>query len=269
VNICGLSILTRKTLVNRRFGADAWTQFFRDIARQHACFRALITADTLVPLPAFLAFHDELMRRFFKEDESSYVKLGRDASRCAVRDGPLKTLLDGNDLGTVVASLPKFHAAYFKEATTWSEAALTSEGVEFKVHDLPQWHPYFEHFVIGYIAEILELFCANPIRTLRLAGGGVTQYHYLLHGAPSEEVAVTPRNRSRPPVAEAAQRLSNRELEVLSLVALGRTNEEIGTALGISPKTAQHHAAHIYRKLGVSGRVGATVWLMENGMLGN
>lgn len=267
MNVCGLSILTRKMLVVRRFGADAWGQFFRDVARNHGCFRSLITADTLVPLPAFLFFHDELMRRFFKQDEASYLRLGRDASRWAVRDGPLKTLLEGNDLNAVVASLPKFHAAYFKEASTWSEATLTSEGVEFKVFDLPEWHPYFEHFVVGYIAEILELYCANPIRTLRLEGGGGKQYHYLLHGAPTDDTELSSPGKTK--TGDDAQPLSNRELEVLMLVALGRTNEEIGAALGISKKTAQHHVAHAYQKLGVSGRVGATVWLMERGLIGN
>jgi DNA-binding CsgD family transcriptional regulator len=268
VNVCGLSILTRKTLVIRRFGADAWTQFFREMARRHACFRSLVSAETLVPLPAFLSFHDELMRRFFKEDESSYVKLGRDASRWAVRDGPLKILLGGSDLATVVASLPKFHMAYFREASTWSEAAVTGSGVEFKVHELPQWHPYFEHFIVGYIAEILELFCANPIRASRLAGGSGDHYHYLLHGASTDDHDRPAPEKMRTNVPDESP-LSNRELEVLSLVALGRTNEEIGAALHISKKTVQHHIAHAYRKLGVSGRVGATVWLMERGFIGN
>ena len=269
MNVCGLSILTRKTLVMRRFGADAWAQFFREIARQHACFRSLVTAETPVPLPAFLAFHDELMRRFFEESDSSYVKLGRDASRWAVRDGPLKNLLGGNDLATVVASLPKFHAAYFREATTWSEASVTNAGVEFKVHELPEWHPYFEHFIVGYIAEILELFCANPVHASRLTGGSGRHYHYLLHGASAEQDEITDVKACRAKVANRTQPLSARELEVLSLVALGRTNEEIGDALDISKKTVQHHAAHAYRKLGVSGRVGATVWLMERGLIGN
>ena len=49
----------------------------------------------------------------------------------------------------------------------------------------------------------------------------------------------------------------------------GRTNEEIGVTLGISKKTAQHHVAHGYRKLGVTGRVGATVWLAQRGFVGN
>jgi DNA-binding CsgD family transcriptional regulator len=55
---------------------------------------------------------------------------------------------------------------------------------------------------------------------------------------------------------------------VLLLVAEGKTNEEIGLLLGISGKTAQHHVARIYRKIGVSSRVGATMWLAERGLVG-
>jgi DNA-binding CsgD family transcriptional regulator len=239
------------------------------MARGHRCFRSLVTAETRVSLPAFLAFHDELMRRFFKEDDAAYMQLGRDASRWAVQEGPLGRLLEGNDFAAVVASLPRFHAAYFTEAATWSEASVTNDGVEFKVHELPAWHPYFEHFIVGYIAEILELYCANPVQASRLGGGGGTQYHYLLHGAPPEDAELLEPDSGRSKGAGEAPPLSNREFEVLTLVALGRTNEEIGAELGISKKTAQHHVAHAYRKLGVSGRVGATVWLMERGLLKN
>ena len=271
MNVSGLSIMTRKMLVVRRFGADVWSQFYRSVASKHSCFGSLVTADTRVPLPAFLGFHDALMARFFKEDDASYMKLGREASRWAIRDGGLKTLLDAGDFQSVVASLPKFHGQYFKEASTWSEATVTGEGVSFKVHELPEWHPYFEHFIVGYIAEILEMFCANPIRALRLEGGSGKEYHYLFHGSPSdddsEHLPVT--TRRAPPLSKVTQELSDRELEVLLLVAHGRTNEEIGAVLGISKKTAQHHVAHSYRKLGVSGRVEATVWLMERGFIGN
>jgi DNA-binding CsgD family transcriptional regulator len=48
--------------------------------------------------------------------------------------------------------------------------------------------------------------------------------------------------------------LTPRELEVLQLVAAGRSNGEIGTALFISTKTASVHVSNILAKLGVSGR---------------
>jgi DNA-binding NarL/FixJ family response regulator len=51
--------------------------------------------------------------------------------------------------------------------------------------------------------------------------------------------------------------LTPREAEVLSLVAAGRTNREIGTELYVSEKTASVHVSNILRKLGVTSRVEA------------
>ena len=51
--------------------------------------------------------------------------------------------------------------------------------------------------------------------------------------------------------------LTDREREVLALVAAGRSNGQIATALFISPKTASVHVSNILAKLGVGGRVEA------------
>ncbi len=65
------------------------------------------------------------------------------------------------------------------------------------------------------------------------------------------------------PAAEAAPLaglgLSERELEVLALVAAGRTNGQIAQELFISPKTASVHVTHILDKLGVSSRIEAAM----------
>ena len=53
--------------------------------------------------------------------------------------------------------------------------------------------------------------------------------------------------------------LSERELEVLALVAAGRTNGQIAQELFISPKTASVHVTHILDKLGVSSRIEAAM----------
>lgn len=62
--------------------------------------------------------------------------------------------------------------------------------------------------------------------------------------------------------------LSEREREVLIWVARGKTNKEIGIILGISPKTVQHHVAHVYDKIGVSSRAGAAIYAMEQRLIG-
>ncbi len=56
---------------------------------------------------------------------------------------------------------------------------------------------------------------------------------------------------------EAGFQLTDREREVLALVAEGRSNGQIAAALFISPKTASVHVSNILAKLGVSGRVEA------------
>ena len=48
--------------------------------------------------------------------------------------------------------------------------------------------------------------------------------------------------------------LTRREVEVLALVAAGRTNRQIGQELFITPKTAGVHVSRILAKLGVAGR---------------
>jgi DNA-binding NarL/FixJ family response regulator len=62
--------------------------------------------------------------------------------------------------------------------------------------------------------------------------------------------------------------LTPREMEVLGLVALGRTNREIARALFMSEKTASVHVSHILAKLGVASRSEATSLAHRRGMVG-
>jgi HD-GYP domain-containing protein (c-di-GMP phosphodiesterase class II) len=61
--------------------------------------------------------------------------------------------------------------------------------------------------------------------------------------------------------------LSEREVEVLQLVAQGLSNREIAQRLYISPRTAEHHVQHIYAKIGISSRAAAALFAMEHGLL--
>jgi DNA-binding NarL/FixJ family response regulator len=61
--------------------------------------------------------------------------------------------------------------------------------------------------------------------------------------------------------------LTEREIEVLRLLAQGKTNREIGEALVITEKTAGHHVEHIYAKADVSTRVGAALFAMRHDLV--
>jgi len=69
-----------------------------------------------------------------------------------------------------------------------------------------------------------------------------------------EQPVDTPAAPTAPSSAAASLGLTQREMEVLALVAEGRTNRQIGQALFITPKTAGVHVSRILAKLGVAGR---------------
>ena len=61
--------------------------------------------------------------------------------------------------------------------------------------------------------------------------------------------------------------LTDREVEVLGLVATGRTNRSVAGTLRISEKTVARHVANIFGKLGVSTRSAATAYAHRNGLI--
>jgi DNA-binding NarL/FixJ family response regulator len=54
---------------------------------------------------------------------------------------------------------------------------------------------------------------------------------------------------------------------VLRLMAQGRTNREMSSALGITAKTVGHHVQHIYDKLGFSTRAAAAIFALGHGLI--
>jgi HD-GYP domain-containing protein (c-di-GMP phosphodiesterase class II) len=62
--------------------------------------------------------------------------------------------------------------------------------------------------------------------------------------------------------------LTDREAEVLALLARGLMTKQIGQRLGISPKTADQHIQNVYAKIGVSTRAAATLFATRHGLAG-
>jgi HD-GYP domain-containing protein (c-di-GMP phosphodiesterase class II)/DNA-binding CsgD family transcriptional regulator len=62
--------------------------------------------------------------------------------------------------------------------------------------------------------------------------------------------------------------LTDREVDVLRLIAAGMSNKQIASRLTLSPKTVGRHLEHIYAKLGVSTRAGAALFAMDRGLTG-
>jgi DNA-binding NarL/FixJ family response regulator len=73
-------------------------------------------------------------------------------------------------------------------------------------------------------------------------------------------------DRSDRPIRPAGS-LSERETQVLRLLAGGKTNRDIGAELFISEKTVARHVSNIFDKLGVSSRTGAAAWAYQHNLI--
>jgi DNA-binding CsgD family transcriptional regulator len=88
-----------------------------------------------------------------------------------------------------------------------------------------------------------------------------------LDGAAVDGVLGAAGLRAGPPRREYAAGLSEREVEVLRLLARGNSIKQIAETLVLAPKTVDNHIQHIYNKIGVSTRAGATLFAIEQNLL--
>jgi two-component system, NarL family, response regulator NreC len=141
---------------------------------------------------------------------------------------------------------------------------LLHEAPEAKVlvlsmQDDPQYvREAFAAGASGYVLK--EAVDAEVVDAVHQVAGGGSYVHPVL-GA--RMVAADAAARA----AADADPLSDREREVLRLLALGHTNQEIAKQLYISVRTAETHRAHIMRKLGLETRAELVRYAIEHGQL--
>jgi DNA-binding NarL/FixJ family response regulator len=134
-------------------------------------------------------------------------------------------------------------------------------------------------------AKVLMLSMQDDPRYVREAFAAGASGYVLKEAADTEVVGalravaageryVHPTLGARLVAAEAEERkradadpLSEREREVLRLLALGHTNQEIAKMLYISVRTAETHRAHIMQKLRLSSRAELVRYALENGLI--
>lgn len=127
-----------------------------------------------------------------------------------------------------------------------------------------RWHeldaPYDVARTRVLLAQAYRASGDDDAAALELDAAQATFDH--LGAAPDADRVGELRGRSTPPSG-----LSRRELEVLRLVATGKTNQQVAAELHISDKTVARHLANIYLKLGLSTRAGATAYAFEQGLV--
>jgi two-component system, NarL family, response regulator NreC len=197
-----------------------------------------------------------------------------------VRSG-LHLLLDAEDDIEVVGEAGDVRTAVFEARERKPNVILMDvvmpeqsgiEGVPLVLKEVPEAKVLFlsmqddpryvrEAFAAGAAGYVLkEAADAEVVAAVREVAAGGRYVHPAL-GA--RLVAAEADARAR----EEADPLSDREREVMRLLALGHTNQEIAKMLFISVRTAETHRAHIMQKLRLGTRAELVRYALDNGLL--
>jgi DNA-binding NarL/FixJ family response regulator len=124
---------------------------------------------------------------------------------------------------------------------------------------------------LGWVRGMVLSSTEDPYTVRAALAGGVRAFLVTASsGGPAARASSLPHTlAARPRAARltGAEALSGREVEVLQLVADGRSNKEIGEALGLSALTVKSHLARIARKLGTGDRAEMVVVAMRAGVV--
>ena len=110
----------------------------------------------------------------------------------------------------------------------------------------------------GYLLKDMEP--EDVLDSLKVAAQG----RMALGERVAEILADVLRHESQPRPADSA-RLTEREREILSLIAVGHSNKLIARELKITEGTVKVHVKHLLRKLDLASRVEAAIWAVKNG----
>ena len=144
-------------------------------------------------------------------------------------------------------------------------AELASRGLPARVLVLTTYDtdryvlPAIEAGATGYLLK--DAPRAELVRAVRAAAAGEAVL------SPTVATRLLGQVRAPAPGPAGAAPLSQRELEVLELVAAGTTNHQIAARLFISEATVKTHLLHVYRKLAVSDRAAAVAAGFRQGLL--
>ena len=139
------------------------------------------------------------------------------------------------------------------------QALPTTKVLVLSMQDEPRYvRAAFDAGASGYVLK--EAAESDLVAAIREVASGGRYVHPTLGARMIEAEAAERRRAQEDP-------LSEREREVLKLLALGQTNQEIASILFISVRTAETHRAHIMQKLGLSNRAALVRYALAQGLL--
>lgn len=172
---------------------------------------------------------------------------------------------------TLVKDLAGLGAIDVAEAASLSEARIRAAGaprelavVDLTLPDGSGLALLHELRQAGWTRSLVLSALEDPYTVRGALAAGVRSF--VVWGGSSASAAV-PAQRGTRGSLDGPESMSAREIEVLQLVADGKSNKDIGVALGLSALTVKSHLARIARKLGTGDRAEMVILALRAGVI--
>ncbi|MCP5096182.1 MAG: response regulator transcription factor [Chloroflexi bacterium] len=119
---------------------------------------------------------------------------------------------------------------------------------------------------VGYLLK--DIPAAELAQAVKLAHTGIYQLAPSVAGKLIGQLQLSPETPQKPKPPTPTNGLTERELDVLRLIATGATNREIAKALVVSEGTVKNHVSSILSRLGLRDRIQAAVYAYEHDLMG-
>jgi DNA-binding CsgD family transcriptional regulator len=202
-----------------------------------------------------------------------------ETSRSKLLGAYVEIMLAANDLEAartaaeeLSTTAAKLDAAYLHAASARATGSiLLAEGQARAALDaLRQAYTLWQELEAPYETARVRLLMG--VACQQLGDQDTGKLHFDAAGSTFQQLGAAPdlarmEELSRKAAAKAASDLTARELEVLALVAAGKTNQQIAATLIISDHTVRRHLQNIFSKVGVSSRAAATAYALERDLI--
>ena len=181
MKVKGSTLLSRRAMLGERVGLEPYDAFVADFARKTPGFPQPMLASTLIPVDMFLAFNDELVRRFFGGKHEIWFEIGEKSAEFFATQGPYVDSFYRGDYHRFWSKLPMIWKTLYTEGEAHaSEAPGGALDIEI---ELPVSHIYFELSTMGFVKRGLELKAGRKVEMKRVSGidrGSKVHYRFQL-----------------------------------------------------------------------------------------
>ncbi|NVJ05474.1 hypothetical protein HUW63_09530 [Myxococcus sp. AM001] len=168
MEVKGVAFLARQQLMVQTHGEAAWKAFLTDFAKKEPFFSKPVMPVSRMPADAFLRLNDELLARFYNNDQSAWWRFGVKSAEYALGQGQLKAMFSQGDFRRFLLFTPGIWKGYFTEGDLNVQPGQGH--TDLHITHVPRPHPYFELSVMGFAAGGLTYLGAQNLEHQVLKG---------------------------------------------------------------------------------------------------